>query len=190
MTYSTSGYFITRVCSSSLFIYTASLYFWAHPVLVFVCFAFVPGDKDKPGRIPRCVVVTVSWSNTDALKKLTPDKGWMTSGRERDERVGLLISVLESLNCNCNFVSHPARCRCITQASDLLKMCAAQPQRDGIKTRRGHASGCTWKAAKHGVGVVSSIENLQRVPVLLRDKADYLDLRQQGERVSGGEGGR
>lgn len=36
----------------------------------------------------------------------------------------------------------------------------------------------TWKAAEHGVSVVSSIEHLERVPVLFRDKADYLDLRQ------------
>lgn len=36
----------------------------------------------------------------------------------------------------------------------------------------------TWEAPKHGVGVVSSIKNLQRVPVLLCDKADHLYLRE------------
>lgn len=41
----------------------------------------------------------------------------------------------------------------------------------------------TWEASKHGVGVVPSVENLQRVPVLLRDKADHLDLRQRQKEV-------
>lgn len=36
----------------------------------------------------------------------------------------------------------------------------------------------TWEAAKHGVSVVSSIENLQWVPILLCYKVDYLDLCQ------------
>lgn len=45
-----------------------------------------------------------------------------------------------------------------------------------------HVSDNTWEAAKHGVSVVSSVKNLQRVPILLRDKADYLDLRQWRER--------
>lgn len=53
-------------------------------------------------------------------------------------------------------------------------------KRADANARRKH--GDTWEAAKHGVSVVSSVEHLQRVPVLLCDKADYLDLRQGGVR--------
>lgn len=39
----------------------------------------------------------------------------------------------------------------------------------------------TWEAAEECVSVVASIKDLQWVPVLLRDKADYLDLRDESK---------
>lgn len=50
-----------------------------------------------------------------------------------------------------------------------------------------HVHSSTWEAAKHGVSVVSSVEHLQRVPVLLCDKADYLNLRQERDRQKSGD---
>lgn len=44
------------------------------------------------------------------------------------------------------------------------------------KIKFTHKNSNTREAAKHGVGVVSSVKHLQRVPVLLCDKADHLDL--------------